>query len=68
MGWKAFLSQPMARLSLRRLQRRVSDPVAAQGEVLEGLLKKGQATAFGRAHGLRPGRKRRRPKQIVKPM
>ena len=55
MGWKAFLSQPVARLSLWRLQRRVSDPAAAQREVLEGLLKKGQATAFGRAHGLRPG-------------
>ena len=29
--------------------------MAAQEEVLEGLLKKGQATAFGRAHGLRSG-------------
>lgn len=45
----------MARLSKRRLQRRLADPVGAQREVLEELVTKGQATAFGRAHGLRPG-------------
>ena len=55
MGWKATLSLPLARWAMRRLRKSVSDPVAAQQDVMAALLAKGKATAFGRDHDLKDG-------------
>ena len=55
MGWKAALSIPFASWAMRRLRKDVARPAEAQGEVLKGLLRGAERTAFGRDHGLKPG-------------
>ena len=50
-----MLSQPLARWAMRRLRRDVAHPQSVQHEVLQSLVSKGKATAFGRDHDLQDG-------------
>ena len=50
-----MLSQPLARWAMRRLRRDVAHPQSVQREVLQSLVSKGKATAFGRDHDLQDG-------------
>lgn len=52
MTLKAALAKPLARITTRAVMRRALDPAATQQKVLEGLLKAGASTAFGKDHGL----------------
>ena len=55
MGWKAALSIPLAKWTIRRVRKHVERPGEAQSSVLESLLRGGECTAFGRDHALKPG-------------
>lgn len=50
MGLKSKISLPLARVAMRKFYKPYNDPVAAQLNVLETLLRKGESTAFGTDH------------------
>ncbi len=52
MSIKSTLAKPLALLTTAAVMRRAMDPVVTQKKVLEGLLKPGARTAFGRDHRL----------------
>ena len=55
MGWKAWLSKPLARATMRRVRRQVAQPAVAQRAVLSSLVERARETAFGRDHGFQLG-------------
>ena len=55
MGWKAWLSKPLALATMRRVRRQVAHPAAAQRAVLSNLVERAWDTAFGRDHGFQSG-------------
>ncbi|RTQ50146.1 GH3 auxin-responsive promoter family protein [Hymenobacter gummosus] len=52
MGLKSLLSRPLAAYTVRQYQQWARQPELAQQRILQELLQRGRATAFGRDHGL----------------
>jgi GH3 auxin-responsive promoter len=65
MGLKSFLSRPLAAYTVRQYQQWVRQPEMAQQRILQTLLLRGRATAFGRDHGLGGARNAREFQQRV---
>ncbi|GAB3834952.1 GH3 auxin-responsive promoter family protein [Hymenobacter jeollabukensis] len=65
MGLKSFLSRPLAAYTVRQYQQWAQQPDAAQQRILQTLVQRGRATAFGRDHGLGGARNAREFQQRV---
>ncbi|OON69116.1 GH3 auxin-responsive promoter family protein [Hymenobacter sp. CRA2] len=65
MGLKSFLSRPLAAYTVRQYQQWTPRPELAQQRILQELLQRGRATAFGRDHQLGAARNVREFQQRV---
>ncbi|GAB2959687.1 GH3 auxin-responsive promoter family protein [Hymenobacter coalescens] len=65
MGLKSFLSRPLAAYTVRQYQQWTARPEEAQQRILQELLRRGRATAFGRDHQLGAARNAREFQQRV---